>query len=202
MKMRIPRKRIPLQTFLIAFAVVQSTSALTIPELSTPVFADTEVTTNVAMTAWIETTRQFYIILQFDATSSNNVQVAFGTDESTDGNLSDEETSLTLGWDCGAWFISSDAVTNRFTAAPAGSGGQKVLSFQVSLGADGLPRTLELKDGSTPLVFSGLDILPTPPAWMYSKSWNLLKVIARGTDAQNERVTVRLSNDAVILLLR
>ena len=202
MKMRIPRKRIPLQTFLIAFAVVQSTSALTIPELSTPMFADTEVTTNVAMTAWIETTRQFYIILQFDATSSNNVQVAFGTDESTDGNLSDEETSLTLGWDCGAWFISSDAVTNRFTAAPAGSGGQKVLSFQVSLGADGLPRTLELKDGSTPLVFSGLDILPTPPAWMYSKSWNLLKVIARGTDAQNERVTVRLSNDAVIQLLR
>lgn len=202
MKMRIPRKRIPLQTFLIAFAVVQSASALTIPELSTPVFADTEVTTNVAMTAWIETTRQFYIILQFDATSSNNVQVAFGTDESTDGNLSDEETSLTLGWDCGAWFISSDAVTNRFTAAPAGSGGQKVLSFQVSLGADGLPRTLELKDGSTPLVFSGLDILPTPPAWIYSKGWNLLKVIARGTDAQNERVTVRLSNDAVILLLR
>ena len=57
MKMRIPRKRIPLQTFLIAFAVVQSTSALTIPELSTPMFADTEVTTNVAMTAWIETTR-------------------------------------------------------------------------------------------------------------------------------------------------
>ena len=202
MKMRIPRKRIPLQTFLIAFAVVQSTSALTIPELSTPMFADTEVTTNVAMTAWIETTRLFNIILQFDATSSNNVQVAFGTDESTDGNLSDEETGLTLGWDCGAWFISSDAVTNRFTAAPAGSGGQKVLSFQVSLGADGLPRTLELKDGSTPLVFSGLDILPTPPAWMYSKSWNLLKVIARGTDAQNERVTVRLSNDAVILLLR
>ena len=202
MKMRIPRKRIPLQTFLIAFAVVQSASALTIPELSTPMFADTEVTTNVAMTAWIETTRLFTIILQFDATSSNNVQVAFGTDESTDGNLSDEETGLTLGWDCGAWFISSDAVTNRFTAAPAGSGGQKVLSFQVSLGADGLPRTLELKDGSTPLVFSGLDILPTPPAWMYSKSWNLLKVIARGTDAQNERVTVRLSNDAVILLLR
>ena len=202
MKMRIPRKRIPLQTFLIAFAVVQSASALTIPELSTPMFADTEVTTNVAMTAWIETTRLFTIILQFDATSSNNVQVAFGMDESADGNLSDEETGLTLGWDCGAWFISSDAVTNRFTAAPAGSGGQKVLSFQVSLGADGLPRTLELKDGSTPLVFSGLDILPTPPAWMYSKSWNLLKVIARGTDVQNEQVTIRLSNDAVIMLLR
>ncbi len=43
---------------------------------------------------------------------------------------------------------------------------------------------------------------PWPPAWMYSKDWNLLKVIARGTDAQNEQITVKLSNDAVILLLR
>ena len=41
MKMKFPRKRIPLQTFLVAFAVVQSASALTMPELPPPVFADT-----------------------------------------------------------------------------------------------------------------------------------------------------------------
>ena len=37
---------------------------------------------------------------------------------------------------------------------------------------------------------------------MFSKDWNLLKVVARGTDAQNETVTVELANDAVMLLLR
>ena len=202
MKMKFPRKRIPLQTFLFAFAVVQSASALTMPELLPPVFADTEVSTNVAMRAWGENARQFSVTLQFDATPSNNVQAAFGTDESADGNLSDEEAGLTLGWDCGSWFMASDSATNRFTAAPSGSSARKELSFQMSLGADGLPRKLELADGTSPLAFTDLNLSPAPPAWMFSKDWNLLKVVARGTDEQNEQITVVLSNDAVMLLLR
>lgn len=92
MKIQISRKRVSLQPFLIAFAAVQSASALTVPDLLAPVFADTEVSTNVAMMAWGENNRKFHVSLQFDATPSNNVQVAFGTDESADGNLSDEET--------------------------------------------------------------------------------------------------------------
>ncbi len=177
-------------------------NAAVLPSLPNSEHADTEVSTNVAMMAWTEQTRQFNVTLQFDATPSNNVQVAFGMDEFADGNLSAEETGLTLGWDCGAWFIVTDAVTNRFTAAPASSSTRKELSFGMSLGADGLPRTLELMDGNTTLAFSGVTLLPVPPAWMYSKDWNLLKAIARGTDAQNEQITVKLSNDAVILLLR
>ena len=176
--------------------------AVTIPELTSPVFVDTEVTTNVQMTAWSQNTRHFAVTLQFDATPSNNVQVALGTDASADGNLSTEETGLTLGWDCGAWFIASSAVTNRFTAAPAGAGTRKELSLKMTLGADGLPRTLEMMDGSAALAFSDLALLPIPPAWMYSKHWNRIKVTARGVDAQNEQITVKLSNDAVILLLR
>ena len=202
MKMKFPRKRIPLQTFLFAFAVVQSASALTMPELLPPVFADTEVSTNVAMRAWTERTRMFNVVLSFDAMPSNNVQAAFGTDESADGNLSDEEAGLTLGWDCGEWFIASADATNRFTAAPAGTETRKELRLQMNLGADGLPRALELTDGTTPLAFAGIDLSPPPPAWMFSKDWNLLKVVARGTDEQNEQITVVLSNDAVMLLLR
>ena len=202
MTTRIPGIRIPLQPFLIAFAVVQSASALTMPELLPPVFADTEVSTNVAMRAWTERTRMFNVVLSFDATPSNNVQAAFGTDESADGNLSDEEAGLTLGWDCGEWFIASADATNRFTAAPAGTETRKELRLQMNLGADGLPRALELTDGTTPLAFAGIDLSPPPPAWMFSKDWNLLKVVARGTDEQNEQIVVVLSNDAVMLLLR
>ena len=72
----------------------------------------------------------------------------------------------------------------------------------MSLGADGLPRKLELADGTSPLAFTDLNLSPAPPAWMFSKDWNLLKVVARGTDEQNEQITVVLSNDAVMLLLR
>ena len=186
-----------------AFSILTGlANAAVLPSLSNSEYADTEVSTNVTMTAWSENTRQFTVILQFDATPSNNVQVAFGTDGSTDGNLSDEEVGLTLGWDCGEWFISTDPVTNRFTAQPANSSTRKELFLCMSLGADGMPRTLELEEGNTTLAFSGLTLLPVPPAWMYSKDWNLLKVVARGTGTQNEQITVKLSNAAVILLLR
>ena len=183
-------------------AITLHARALSLPELTAPVFTDTEVSTNVSMTAWSKNTRQFNVTLQFDATPSNNVQVAFGLDEPADGNLSAEETSLTLGWDCGEWFITSAAVTNRFRAMPNGSGTRKELSLQITLRADGRPLTLELMDGSVSLAFPDLALLPVPPTWMYSKHWNLLKVTARGVDAQNEQITVKLSNDAVILLLR
>jgi len=187
---------------MLAIAMLPNVGARTFQRLPEPIFADTEVSTNVAMRVWTERTRMFNVTLQFDATPSNNVQAAFGADASADGNLSDEEAGLTLGWDCGEWFIASADATNRFTAAPAGTETRKELSFLMTLGADGLPRALELTDGTTPLAFAGIDLSPPPPAWMFSKDWNLLKVVARGTDAQNETVTVELANDAVILLLR
>ena len=192
----------PVCAVMLAIAMLPNVGARTFQRLPEPIFADTEVSTNVATRAWTERTRMFNVVLSFDATPSNNVQVAFGTDASADGNLSDEEAGLTLGWDCGSWFMASDSATNRFTAAPSGSSARKELSFQMSLGADGLPRKLELADGTSPLAFTGLNLSPAPPAWMFSKDWNLLKVVARGIDEQNEQITVVLSNDAVMLLLR
>ena len=176
--------------------------AWVVPTLPTPTFVDTEVSTNIHIKAWSETTRLFNVVLEFDATPSNNVQVAFGMDESTDGNLSDEETGLTLGWDCGEWFVFSQTATNRFTSPPAGAETRKVLSFQMSLNNDGTPRTLEVSDGNTSLAFSDLAFLPVPPEWMVAKNWNLFKVTARGVDGRNEQISVKLSNEAVILLLR
>ena len=192
----------PVCAVMLAIAMLPDVGARTFQRLPEPIFADTEVSTNVAMGVWTERTRMFNVTLQFDATPSNNVQAAFGADASADGNLSDEEAGLTLGWDCGEWFIASADATNRFTAAPAGIETRKELRLQMNLGADGLPRALELTDGTTPLAFAGLDLSPPPPAWMFSKDWNLLKVVARGTDEQNEQITVVLSNDAVMLLLR
>ena len=90
MTTRIPGMRIPLQAFLVAFAAIRSASALAVPELPPPVFADTEVSTNVAMRAWTERMRMFNVTLSFDATPSNNVQVAFGTTQERYCFCSDE----------------------------------------------------------------------------------------------------------------
>ena len=196
------KRTTPACAVMLAIAMLPDVDARTFQELPEPIFVDTEVSTNVAIRAWGENTRQFTVSLQFDATPSNNVQEAFGMDDPGDGNLSAEEIGMTLGWDCGEWFIASDAVSNRFAATPAGTETRKELSFRMSLGADGLPRALELTDGSSPLAFAGLNLSPAPPVWMYSKDWNLLKVVARGTDEQNEQISVKLSNDAVTPMLR
>jgi hypothetical protein len=185
----------------LAVSASSQTQALTVPGLPAPVFIDTEVSTNVAMRAWGENTRQFTVSIQFDATPSNNVEVAFGKDESGEGSLSAEEIGLALGWDCGQWFVASDASRHRVAAKPTGTETCKTLSFEMSLNADGSPRTLKLSDGTTPLAFPGLDPA-APPAWLFSTGWNRLKVVARGTDAQNETITARLSNDAVMFILR
>ena len=65
MKMKFPRKRIPLQTFLFAFAVVQSASALTMPELLPPVFADTS--SKVVARGTDEQNEQIVVVLSNDA---------------------------------------------------------------------------------------------------------------------------------------
>ena len=88
---------------------------------------DTETVTNVPFTAYQPHLRHFIVKLAFNATPSNNVEMAFGTDGSTgttgvlpveDGELSPDECDLTVGWDCGAWFVEEGATGERVTAAP------------------------------------------------------------------------------------
>jgi hypothetical protein len=174
----------------------------TFQPLPEPAFADTEACTNAALSAWSRPPQDFNVTLSLDATPSNNVQVAFGRDDSGDGTLSDEETSLTLGWDCGAWTLASDAAPDRFSAAPAGSGPRRTLAFELRLDGAGKPRRLSLKEDGTPLDFPGLDLSATLPGWLYASDWTHLKVTARGADAENGTIAVEFSADAILLLIR
>ena len=80
-------------------STVMQAVAQTVPPLMAPGFADTEVSTNVIVTAWTQNTRNFSVALSLDATPSNNVQVAFGFDADSDECLTGEETGLTWLFD-------------------------------------------------------------------------------------------------------
>ncbi len=89
MKIPILKIRSLSQRFLTVATVLSAVvlaDALSVSELTAPTFADTEVSTNVHMIAWSDNTRHFNVTLQFDATPSNNVQVALGTDEHLQGH--------------------------------------------------------------------------------------------------------------------
>ena len=80
-------------------------------ELPLSPFPDTEVTTNFAFSAWEPRQRQFAYELAFEATPSNNFEVAFGRGGT--GVFSRAEADFIVGWDCGEWFVSVASHTNE-----------------------------------------------------------------------------------------
>ena len=81
-----------------------SVFAVTTSNLPSAEFADTEVSTNIAFAVERPAMTRIEFTVALDATPTNNVEVAIGTDENGDGNLSVEESAYAFGYDCGTWF--------------------------------------------------------------------------------------------------
>ena len=81
--------------------------AVTVTPLPPSEFADTEVSTNIAFVVERPAMTRIEFMVALDATPTNNVEVAIGTDENGDGNLAVEEAAYVFGWDCGTWFARS-----------------------------------------------------------------------------------------------
>ena len=84
----------------------------TVGELPPCDYADTECSTNFAVSVDHSTMSRIEFTLSLDASPSNAVEVAIGTDANGDGHLSVEESAYTFGYDCGAWFCR-DRTENR-----------------------------------------------------------------------------------------
>ena len=98
-----------MRVFAMAFASCLSVPAfgVTIPGLPQSAFADTEVSTNIAFVVERPAMTRIEFTVALDATPTNNVEVAIGTDTNSDGNLAVEEAAYVFGYDCGAWFARS-----------------------------------------------------------------------------------------------
>ena len=79
--------------------------AVMVEPLPTSEYADTEVSTNIAFVVDRSAMSRIEFTIALDATPTNNVEVAIGTDGNGDGNLSVEEAAYTFGYDCGKWFV-------------------------------------------------------------------------------------------------
>ena len=103
-------------TCMFAFAVAACLFGIEVSPLPDATFPDTEVSTNVAFAVGAHANRKLAFTLELQATPSNNVEVAIGCDADGDGHLSLDESDLTVGYDCGVWFVCSaekDAVTSE-----------------------------------------------------------------------------------------
>ena len=136
---------------------------------------DTEFETNLVAEVWDNFDRIMGIRLEFNASPSNNVQAAFGVDENHDGVLSIEESEFTVGWDCGAWFVSGYG--EEFAKPATVQTGRKSFSWSARLDEEGRLCELSAKDGNA-AVFSGLT--NNIPGWVCRRCWDTMRLTARG----------------------
>ena len=136
---------------------------------------DTEFETNLVADVWDDFDRIMGIRFEFNVSPSNNVQAAFGVDEDHDGVLSIEESEFTVGWDCGAWFVSGYG--EEFVEPAIVQTGTKSFSWSARLDEEGRLCELSAKDGNA-AVFSSLT--NNIPGWICRRSWDTMRLTARG----------------------
>ena len=146
----------------IVFNVSISAFGVTVSALPQSEYADTEVSTNIAFAVERPAMTRIEFTVALDATPTNNVEVAIGTDANSDGNLAVEEAAYVFGYDCGTWFARS--------AGLEGLGSLECLGSLEGLGGGRVEKTFVLKRRQ-------LDT-----------AWNLVKVTRRGCGAVCELV--------------
>ena len=99
---------------LFAILIAGCSFAIDVSALPCAAFPDTEVSTNFPLVVGAAANRKLVFTLELQASPSNNVEVAIGCDADCDGHLSLDESGLTVGYDCGEWFVrtaAKDSVT-------------------------------------------------------------------------------------------
>ena len=163
-------------------------------------FADTEVSTNVAVNTWRNDTRQMELNLQLDGTPSNNLEVAFGRDSNGDGVLGIDETDAVYGWRGGRYFVENVRGWERFESVAATNAPCGVCRFLVRNDADVVPRRFSaVCDGEA--AFPELDTVP-PPSWLYRREWNLARVTRRGVGTPSEWVRCDIVYTSFLISIR
>ena len=181
---------------LFAFAAIVRGGSVVSP-MPQPSFADTEVSTHVAVPSF-EGCNVFRVQLQFDATPSNSVQIAFGQDVDGDGRLSLRESGMALGWSGGEWFIRRKGDREWERYVQPGTTGAKSLELQRRLQPSAADQSITLKRDGVDLFFgSGSE------GWLNlaDLEGGLVRVTTRGTDIAGKAVvdTVR---DAKVMAIR
>ena len=83
---------------------------ITVPPLPFDASVLSEATTNILFEVNFGVMSRIEFTLEFDASPTNFVEVAIGTDANGDGTLGLDEDDWTFGFNCGKWFCREAAV--------------------------------------------------------------------------------------------
>ena len=180
---------------LLAAAASSPAAEQTLPTPPPSAYPDTESSANVSVTNWPSLGRRVKLTLSANFTPSNCVQVAFGQDTDSNGDLAPEETHLILGVDCGVPF-TRDEVKVR------GEGEQ----WNVQISSAETEQEPNLDCSPSPSTFT----LPIPSTFTFAwrqpsavaKRCTHAKVTTRGRGNSAAEIAAEITRPGVALILR
>lgn len=173
---------------------------IVVPPAPVPEFADTEVSTNIAVRVSDEQTQEIEMCFALQGTSvSNCIQVAFGRDADGDGILGADESETLFGWRNGRYFAESMADGIRVEEAANGSSTSRVFTvgFRLSKGR-GL-RHFTATNETGVAVFTNLSV--SAQGWLYRPDWNMIRVTRRGPGVPAEWFSCDIRSHAFVIRL-
>jgi len=144
--------------------------------------------------------RELAFRLEFVGTASNNVEVAFGCDLDGNGELESHETRIVVGWECGRYFVENFRTGLRTEAVGATNTIRRTLAWGYSFRDDARTLRSFSVEAESRAVFPGL--AANPPDWIYDREWDLMRLVARGTDVQDECFSVKTTGIGTIISVR
>lgn len=132
--------------------------------------------------------------VDFLATASNRVEVAFGHDVDDDGALDDSEAPFAVSVDCGR-LVLRDGKGGELFATASFDG---VARLSLLPAKDGVPDGWRLYNTNGVQVASGLFAEGTVPF----KTWNLARVRMSGLDAATASVRLQRNRHAMVFVVR
>lgn len=142
-------------------------------------FADTESAVTYPLAGWNDLTRFYSLAMEIETNAVSCIQVAFGTDRNSDGDLAPEETAFVAGYDCGAWFAREEGDLGL------GSRSRSRVEFEPSSSGEA---------GRLP--YERIDLAP-----VFDPAWDVVKVTTRGT-AGAPAIAVEFKNNPMRISVR
>ena len=175
--------------FLFAFilSAVASAKEFIVPPMSASSYADTVVTTNIAINTQRFDVKEFGLNISFEAASSNNIQLAFGRDEDENGILSFSETDAVYGYRNGRCVIEDVKNAVRYDEVVAD--GSQNFNIRMRMRKDYTPKEFSASVG-TSQIFT--DFSSEVPFWLYQPKWNLMRITRRGISTPSEWLNCKI----------
>ena len=173
---------------------------IVVPTQPASPYADTEVSTNIAIRTGRTISREVEMHIQLAGTPTNCLEVAFGRDANANGALDAEETETVYGWRGGRYFVENVRGWERIESEAAANAQCGVVDIRLKNNAEMLPKRFTATCGGV-AAFPELATRP-PPAWLFREGWDMVRVTRRGAGVPSEWVSCTLDYKFFTMTLR